>query len=230
MKRIDGTTSREALAALVSEALRDAGLDAVLVGGSVVSLYTKELFPSDDLDFASWKTMKEARPALEKLGFTRFEGNRAEHPEAHYYVQLVRAPVQIGDRIVQKPAERKTERGRILLLSPPSARAAARRASGASQATLGGSDDSDQTNPCASGRDPARGVPRAARDVAHLGIPAQRVNKLVNGRRGITPEMAWMLGRAFGVGPEFWMNLQTAYDLATARKKAEKVKPIKRPG
>lgn len=71
MKRIDGTTSREALAALVSEALRDAGLDAVLVGGSVVSLYTKELFPSDDLDFASWKTMKEARPALEKLGFTR---------------------------------------------------------------------------------------------------------------------------------------------------------------
>lgn len=62
----------------------------------------------------------------------------------------------------------------------------------------------------------------------HLGIPVQRVNELVNGRRGVTPETAWMLGKAFKVGPEFWMNLQTTYDLAVARSKGEGVKPVKR--
>lgn len=48
----------------------------------------------------------------------------------------------------------------------------------------------------------------------HLGIPVQRINELVNGKRGVTPETAWLLSRAFGTTPEFWMNLQTAYDLA----------------
>lgn len=62
----------------------------------------------------------------------------------------------------------------------------------------------------------------------HLGIPVQRVNELVNGRRGITPDTAWMLGKAFKTGPEFWMNLQTAYDLARTREDARRVKPIKR--
>ena len=65
---------------------------------------------------------------------------------------------------------------------------------------------------------------------AHLGIPVQRINELVNGRRGITPQTAWMLGKAFKVGPEFWMNLQTAYDLAFSRDQGERVKPIRRAG
>ena len=46
----------------------------------------------------------------------------------------------------------------------------------------------------------------------HLGIPVQRINELVNGKRGVTPETAWLLAGAFGSTPEFWMNLQTAYD------------------
>ena len=50
-----------------------------------------------------------------------------------------------------------------------------------------------------------------------LGIPIQRVNEIVNGKRGITPETAWLLAGAFGTSPEFWMNLQTNYDLARAR-------------
>ena len=65
---------------------------------------------------------------------------------------------------------------------------------------------------------------------AHLGVPVQRVNELINGRRGITAETAWMLGRAFKVGPEVWMNLQATFDLAVARKKSEGVKPVKRAG
>jgi antitoxin HigA-1 len=68
------------------------------------------------------------------------------------------------------------------------------------------------------------------RFAAHLGIPVQRVNELVNGRRGITPETAWMLSRALGTTPEFWMNLQALLDLAKARDEAKDVKPFKRAG
>ena len=52
---------------------------------------------------------------------------------------------------------------------------------------------------------------------AHLDIPVQRVNELVNGKRGITPETAWLLAGAFKTTPEFWMNLQAQYDLARSR-------------
>ena len=50
-----------------------------------------------------------------------------------------------------------------------------------------------------------------------LGISVQRINELVNGKRGITAETAWLLAGAFGTTPEFWANLQTNYDLARAR-------------
>jgi addiction module HigA family antidote len=50
-----------------------------------------------------------------------------------------------------------------------------------------------------------------------LGIPVQRVNEIVNGKRGVTPETAWLFSQALGNSPEFWMNLQIAYDLARVR-------------
>ena len=57
----------------------------------------------------------------------------------------------------------------------------------------------------------------------HLGIPIQRINELANGKRGVTPNTAWLLGEALGTGPEFWMNLQVAFDLtSTSRPKRVK--------
>jgi antitoxin HigA-1 len=53
---------------------------------------------------------------------------------------------------------------------------------------------------------------------AKLKIPIQRVNTIVNGKRGITPETALLLARAFETTAEFWMNLQTSYDLWMARR------------
>jgi addiction module HigA family antidote len=52
---------------------------------------------------------------------------------------------------------------------------------------------------------------------AHLGVPVQRINELVRGKRGITPETAWLLAQALSTTPEFWVNLQAAYDLARSR-------------
>jgi addiction module HigA family antidote len=51
----------------------------------------------------------------------------------------------------------------------------------------------------------------------HLGIPIQRINELVNGKRGVSPETAWLLGQAFNTSPQFWLNLQANYDLARSR-------------
>lgn len=50
-----------------------------------------------------------------------------------------------------------------------------------------------------------------------LGIPLNRVNELVRGKRGITPRSALLLAEHFGNSAEFWMNLQSAYDLSRAR-------------
>jgi addiction module HigA family antidote len=54
-----------------------------------------------------------------------------------------------------------------------------------------------------------------------LGVPVQRVNTLVNGKRGVTPETALLLARVFDTSPEFWMNLQTQHDLWHARRELE---------
>ena len=50
-----------------------------------------------------------------------------------------------------------------------------------------------------------------------LAIPLNRVNELVRGKRGITPETALLLAGYFKNSAEFWMNLQTAHDLSRVR-------------
>jgi antitoxin HigA-1 len=49
-----------------------------------------------------------------------------------------------------------------------------------------------------------------------LRVPANRITEIINGRRGVTPETALRLGRHLGTGAAFWMNLQSAHDLAKA--------------
>jgi antitoxin HigA-1 len=51
----------------------------------------------------------------------------------------------------------------------------------------------------------------------HIGVPLQRVNEIIRGKRGITPETAWLFSQALGTTPQFWMNLQNAYDLTYKR-------------
>lgn len=50
-----------------------------------------------------------------------------------------------------------------------------------------------------------------------MGVPVQRVNTLINGKRDVTAETAILLGRVLKTTPEFWMNLQDALDLYEAR-------------
>lgn len=51
-----------------------------------------------------------------------------------------------------------------------------------------------------------------------IGVPYQRVNEIVRGRRGITPSTALRLGKFFGTSPAFWLNLQLRWDLYHVRR------------
>ncbi len=52
-----------------------------------------------------------------------------------------------------------------------------------------------------------------------LGVPANRITGILNGTRAITADTALRLARCFGTSPEFWMNLQQAYELRRAQLK-----------
>ena len=53
-----------------------------------------------------------------------------------------------------------------------------------------------------------------------INVPPNRVTQIIHGRRGITGDTALRLGHWFKTAPEFWLNLQTAYDLRLAEQAA----------
>ena len=50
-----------------------------------------------------------------------------------------------------------------------------------------------------------------------IGVPPRRINEIVHGKRGITADTALRLGRYFSIDPQFWLNLQSQYELDLAR-------------
>lgn len=54
---------------------------------------------------------------------------------------------------------------------------------------------------------------RLAKDI---GVPAIRINYIVNGKRPVNAELALRLGRYFGQNPRYWLNLQSRYDIDSA--------------
>ena len=53
-----------------------------------------------------------------------------------------------------------------------------------------------------------------------IDVPANRITQIIHGRRGITGDTALRLGHWFGTSAQFWLNLQTAYDIRVAQEKA----------
>ena len=56
-----------------------------------------------------------------------------------------------------------------------------------------------------------------------LGVTRQALNNLVNGKSGISPEMAVRLSKAFGGSPDVWLRMQMEYDLAQVERTASKI-------
>lgn len=62
----------------------------------------------------------------------------------------------------------------------------------------------------------------AAELARKIGVPTNRVTQILNGTRGITGDTALRLGHFFGTSAQFWLNLQSLYDLRLAVEKAGK--------
>ncbi len=68
---------------------------------------------------------------------------------------------------------------------------------------------------------PMKLTQRELADAIH--VPYQRINDLINGRRGMTPNTALRLAKYFGNTPAFWMNLQLRWDLYFAQQAEKKI-------
>jgi antitoxin HigA-1 len=68
----------------------------------------------------------------------------------------------------------------------------------------------------------------ARKFAAHIGVPPNAVTEILNGTRGVSAEMALRLSRAFDTSEQYWMNLQSLYEIKRARTKTsvEQIKPL----
>lgn len=60
----------------------------------------------------------------------------------------------------------------------------------------------------------------------HLGVPRTRIERLVKGTTGMTPDTATRLAKFYGTTPQFWLNMQTNYDLANLDIDVSHIEPL----
>lgn len=106
------------LAALVCGKLREKGIDAILVGGACVSIYTKNRYQSFDLDFVTHATMKEVASILTDVGFRRESSRYFTSRDCPYFIEFVAPPAAIGNEPLRHEKELKTRLGTIVMLTP----------------------------------------------------------------------------------------------------------------
>jgi hypothetical protein len=116
--------SRAELGALVCTTLEQAGINVVLTGGSCVSVWTREVFVSLDLDFITMglHTNREIATALDAIGFkSRGQNSRYfEHEDCNFVLEFPAGPLQVGDEhVMDKNIDRlETTVGNLRLLRP----------------------------------------------------------------------------------------------------------------
>lgn len=87
---------------MVSQALEAAGIKATLSGGGAVSIYTDNVYTSEDLDFVTAERIDRLSAALEPLGFTLAHDRRHfTHQGTELFLEFPPAPLAFGNRVVQ---------------------------------------------------------------------------------------------------------------------------------
>ncbi len=117
--KIDKYLSLARLAAIVSDACHKNSVEVVLSGGACVSIFTKNLYESYDLDFVlrSPVARRRIREIMGELGFSE-DGRHFRHPQNPYIVEFLQPPLSVGSEPVRTVQEIR-QGGLILkLLSP----------------------------------------------------------------------------------------------------------------
>ncbi len=120
---IDERTSLAELAAIVSEALENAGITATLSGGAAVSIYSDNRYQSVDLDFVTASLIDDLKKALEPLGFVHTGRPRLsvfEHPKTNWYLEFPPAPLSFGGTYIDPSdcARIDTGLGSVRVITP----------------------------------------------------------------------------------------------------------------
>lgn len=112
--------TEEELWKYVAAHLLSAGIDTILVGGAVVSIYTEGAYRSGDLDFVLLGLLNQKLPEVMKsIGFEVREGRHYQHPKCkHLFVEFCSGPPGIGEDHQIKPAVVKVEGQNIKIYSP----------------------------------------------------------------------------------------------------------------
>lgn len=105
-------------ATVICEYLRKNNIDAALVGGACVSIYSKNQYVSGDLDFITVSSIKELTPILNKLGFHKKSGRHFENPDCNFFIEFPAPPLAIGNQPVDKLNILKNSLGKLYLLTP----------------------------------------------------------------------------------------------------------------
>jgi hypothetical protein len=106
------------LAALVCQHLADRGIEAVLTGGAVVTIYSENEYRSDDLDFICTARQKDLTKAMVALGFKPDKGRYFVHPDTNLFIEFPAPPLAIGNEPVTEIAEQWLPTGILKLLTP----------------------------------------------------------------------------------------------------------------
>ena len=108
----------EELALIIGRQLKKFEIEAILVGGACVSIYSNNIYMSGDLDFVSYENSKKIKLALEELGFILDTNKYYTHNECPLFLEFLNPPVAIGNEPITKFNDIKTPIGEIKLLTP----------------------------------------------------------------------------------------------------------------
>jgi hypothetical protein len=104
------------LAGLICQNFKEDGIEAILVGGSCVTIYSNNRYMSADLDYVTYEELKKVERSLKKIGFVK-NGKYFEHPDCALYIDFLTEPVAIGNEIIKEFEEIKTKYGVFKLLT-----------------------------------------------------------------------------------------------------------------
>ncbi len=116
--KISKKSDIQTVASIVCNCLLENGIDAVLTGGAVVSIYTDNEYESRDMDFISSADVKTIKEALTKIGFAKSSGRYFTHKETEFFVEFPTPPLAIGNMPIKEWATQSSKAGILQLLTP----------------------------------------------------------------------------------------------------------------
>jgi hypothetical protein len=118
--KITKKTPIEEIGALVCQALAAEGIESVLTGGAVVTIYSNNEYQSYDLDFVLPGLAKNVDKIMRALGFRKERGRHWTHSDTPYFVEFPGTMLAIGDSGNVETQDLKTKAGSLRLLTPTS--------------------------------------------------------------------------------------------------------------